>query len=127
MNIKKLCQDKQYQKELITKSIVIFVLLLLVATPSQCIAQQVMGGDLTIAVSRIQKVDNAGNLKAFADITLNGAFVVKGLRVVQGNNGLFVSMPSERANDGQWYNTAFPITAELRTKIQNTVLNEFKK
>ena len=69
--------------------------------------------DCQIQVSRIYKVDGDGKLRAFVDVALGG-IVVKGLRVVDGNNGLFVSMPQHQGKDGKWYNTVYPVNKEIQ-------------
>lgn len=67
----------------------------------------------------------AKNLKAFASITLDDAFVVDGLRVVEGKNGLFVTMPSKKTGNGKFRDTAYPIKNEVRTAIVDAVLEAY--
>lgn len=78
----------------------------------------------------IRKVEQ-GNTVAYADITLNEDFVVKGLRVVKSESGNFVAMPQGKKyqKDGKdvYPDTAFPITKELREEINKAVLDEFDK
>ncbi len=66
-------------------------------------------------------------LKAFASITFDDCFRVKGLRVVEGSNGLFVAMPSRKLPDGSFEDIAHPLTREMKDIIQNRVLDEYKK
>ncbi|MCK4329845.1 SpoVG family protein [candidate division WOR-3 bacterium] len=66
-------------------------------------------------------------LKAFASITFDDSFRVKGLRVVEGSNGLFVAMPSRRLPDGSFEDVAHPLTREMKDIIQDRVLEEYKK
>jgi len=61
-------------------------------------------------------------LKAFATITLNNCFVVTDLKVIQGNKGLFVAMPSRRRKDGKFRDIAHPLNRETRAMIENRVL-----
>lgn len=61
-------------------------------------------------------------LKAFATITLNRCFVVTDLKVIQGNKGLFVAMPSRRRKDGKFRDIAHPLNSETRTMIETRVL-----
>jgi stage V sporulation protein G len=70
---------------------------------------------------------NEAALKAFANITLDNAFVVRGLKVINGAQGYFVSMPSRRKKDGSFQDLAHPITNDLRKKIEDVVLGEFEK
>lgn len=78
-----------------------------------------------VAVSRIHKLEGEGNPKAFCDISLFDAFVVKGLKVVEGKEGLFVGMPSETGKDGKWYNTFMPLTREAREELERVVLEAY--
>jgi len=62
-------------------------------------------------------------LKAFATITLNNCFVVTDLKVIQGNKGLFVAMPSRRRKDGKFRDIAHPLNRETRAMIEKRVLD----
>ncbi|KPL09496.1 hypothetical protein AMJ85_06530 [candidate division BRC1 bacterium SM23_51] len=62
-------------------------------------------------------------LKAFATITLNHCFVVTDLKVIQGNKGLFVAMPSRRRKDGKFRDVAHPLDRETRAMIEQRVLD----
>jgi stage V sporulation protein G len=64
-------------------------------------------------------------MKAIASITLDDEFVVHDIRVIDGNNGMFVAMPSKRTPDGEFRDIAHPITSETRDKIQAAVLAAF--
>ncbi len=66
-------------------------------------------------------------LKAFASITFEDSFRVKGLRVVEGSNGLFVAMPSRKLPDGTFEDIAHPLTKEMKAIIEERVLAEYKK
>jgi stage V sporulation protein G len=66
-------------------------------------------------------------LKAFATMTLNNAFVVRGLKIIQGTNGIFVAMPSRRRPDGQFQDIAHPINKETRDQLTEIVLAEYKR
>jgi DNA-binding cell septation regulator SpoVG len=67
------------------------------------------------------------NVKANVDVTLNKCFVVKGLKVCDSKNGLFVNMPSMKDGDGGFRDSAFPITKEFREQLNNTVLEKYSK
>ena len=71
---------------------------------------------------RLRKVLTDGRMRAIASITLDNEFVVHDIRVIDGNEGLFVAMPSKRTPDGEFRDIAHPINAETRTKIQEAVL-----
>jgi stage V sporulation protein G len=66
-------------------------------------------------------------LKAFATITLNNCFVVTDLKVIQGNKGLFVAMPSRRRKDGKFRDIAHPLNSETRAMIETCVLDLYQK
>lgn len=66
-------------------------------------------------------------LKAFVSITFDNAFVVRGLKVIEGNTGLFVAMPSRRRKDGEFRDIAHPINNETRQMIEDAVLKEFER
>jgi len=66
-------------------------------------------------------------LKAYVNITFDDVFVVHGLRIIKGNHGMFVSMPARRLSDGSYKDVAHPITNAFRLKIQQVVLDAYKK
>lgn len=72
-------------------------------------------------------VKSNSQLKAFVTITIDGEFVVKGLKIIEGKSGIFVSMPSEKGEDGMYYDSVFPITADCREYIINTVLEQYEE
>lgn len=70
---------------------------------------------------------NEEKLKAFASITFDNVFVVRGLKVINGSQGYFVSMPSRRKRDGTFQDLAHPISNDLRKKIEDQVLDAFER
>jgi len=66
-------------------------------------------------------------LKAFVSITFDDAFVVRGLKVIEGNTGLFVAMPSRRRKDGEFRDIAHPINNEARHMIEDAVFGEYRR
>ena len=80
-----------------------------------------------VKVDRLNKVEDMGSLRAFASLTIMNAFVVKGLKVVNGVNGLFVSMPSQKGKDDKYYDTFFPLTKECRDGINKLVLAKYNE
>jgi stage V sporulation protein G len=66
-------------------------------------------------------------LKAYAAITFDHCFVVRDLKVIHGNNGLFVAMPSKKRKDGTYRDTAHPLNNETRHLIESRVLEEYHK
>jgi stage V sporulation protein G len=76
---------------------------------------------------RLRKVNTDGRMRAIASITIDKEFVVHDIRVIDGNNGMFVAMPSKRTPDGEFRDIAHPITSGTREKIQTAVLNEYQQ
>lgn len=66
-------------------------------------------------------------LKAYATITFDNCFVVRDLKVISGNNGLFVAMPSKKRKDGTYRDTAHPLNNQTRQMIESKVLGEYNK
>lgn len=76
---------------------------------------------------RLRRVQTDGRMRAIASITLDGEFVVHDIRVIDGNTGLFVAMPSKRTPDGEFRDIAHPINSGTRTKIQEAVLKAYEE
>jgi stage V sporulation protein G len=66
-------------------------------------------------------------LKAYVTITFDDCFVVRDLKVIHGNNGLFVAMPSKKRKDGTFRDTAHPLNNQTREMIESRVLSEYEK
>ena len=66
-------------------------------------------------------------LKAYVTITLDHCFVVRDLKIIQGNNGLFVAMPSKKRKDGTYRDMAHPLNSETRQMIESRVLEEYHR
>jgi len=79
-----------------------------------------------LKVVRLHRFNGDSKLKAFADVSI-GDFVVKGLRVMQGKEGLFLGMPQEKSKDGKWYSAFFPVTEEARQDLANVVLAAYEQ
>ena len=69
---------------------------------------------------------NEERLKAYVSITLNDAFVIRDLKVIKGNEGLFVAMPSKKRKDGQFRDIAHPLNQETRTAIEKAVFDAYE-
>ncbi len=78
-----------------------------------------------IEVARLHRFDNGSSLKAFADVIFNGQLLVKGVKVADGRNGLYVSMPSAQGKDGKWYPTVMLLEDSLKEELQTTVLEAY--
>ena len=80
---------------------------------------------LHLSVERVYTFDGDGPLKAFADVAVNDAVLVKGFRVVDGKKGLFVGMPQERSKQGKWFDTIKPLTKTVHAQLTRTVLDAY--
>ena len=74
---------------------------------------------------RLRKIQTDGRMKALVSITLDEAFVIHDLRVIVGNSGLFVAMPSKRTPDGEFRDIAHPINSDMRQEIQDAVMKVY--
>ena len=81
---------------------------------------------MNITDVRLKKVVTEGKMKAIASITIDDAFVVRDIRVIEGQNGLFVAMPSRKTPEGEFRDIAHPITPEARELIQSAILKEYE-
>ena len=79
-----------------------------------------------IEVARMYRMDNGSHLKAFADVIFNSQLLVKGVRVADGRNGLYVSMPSAQGKDGKWYPSVMLLEDSLKEELQTTVLEAYQ-
>jgi stage V sporulation protein G len=66
-------------------------------------------------------------LKAFASITLDDCFVIRGLKIIEGKEGTFVAMPSRRRKDGEYQDIAHPINNEAREEMERVILDEYRR
>lgn len=76
---------------------------------------------------KLKGLEDKGKLKATGSITLDDAFVVTGISVFEGPNGLFVSLPSVKGSDGKYRDTAYPLSKELRDEINREVMSEYRR
>ena len=76
---------------------------------------------------RVRKVAKEGKLKAVVSITIDDEFVVNDIKVIEGEKGLFIAMPSKKAMDGEYRDIAHPINSGTREKIQSTILGKYEE
>ena len=76
---------------------------------------------------RVRKVAKDGKMKAVVSITLDDEFVVHDIKVIEGEKGLFIAMPSRKASDGEYRDIAHPIYSETRERIQTIILEQYEK
>ena len=76
---------------------------------------------------RIRKIAAEGKMKAIVSVTFDNEFVVHDIKVIEGQNGLFIAMPSRKTPDGEFKDIAHPINTQTRERIQNAILEEYAK
>lgn len=76
---------------------------------------------------RIRKVSDEGKMKAVASVTFDDEFVVHDIKIIDGQNGLFVAMPSRKIGEGDYRDIAHPLLSETRTKIKNAIFAEYNR
>ena len=76
---------------------------------------------------RVRKITKEGKMKAIVSITLDDEFVVHDIKVIEGEKGLFIAMPSKKATDGEYRDIAHPINSATRENIQKVILESYKK
>ena len=82
--------------------------------------------DMQITDVRVRKVEKEGKLKAVVSITLDDEFVVHDIKVIEGEKGLFIAMPSKKAADGEYRDIAHPINSGTRERIQRIILERYE-
>ena len=81
--------------------------------------------DIRIRIGK--QTENNERLRAYADITFDESFVIHGLKTIDGQNGLFVAMPSRRMPNGEFKDIVHPIKPELRAEITKVILEKFEQ
>lgn len=76
---------------------------------------------------RIRKITKEGKMRAVVSITLDNEFVVHDIKVIEGEKGLFIAMPSRRSGDGEFRDVAHPINQETRERFQAIVLERYER
>lgn len=76
---------------------------------------------------RVRKISKEGKMKAVVSITLDDEFVVHDIKVIEGEKGLFIAMPSKKASDGEYRDIAHPINSGNRDYIQREILDAYEK
>lgn len=76
---------------------------------------------------RLRKISEEGKMKAIVSVTFDGEFVVHDIKIIEGQNGLFIAMPSRKMADGEFRDIAHPINADTRQKMQDAIFNEYEK
>ena len=83
--------------------------------------------NLMFKVEKMYRLPDAGSLKAFVDVSINDALVIRGVRIVEGKKGCFISMPSEQGKDSKWYDQVVCKSAAIFDELSSVVLGEYQK
>lgn len=84
-------------------------------------------GKMQLTEVKVYPVTEDEKLKGYATIVFDGCFVVRDLKIINGNSGLFVAMPSKKKKDGTYRDTAHPLNNETRQMIEEAVLGEYER
>ena len=84
------------------------------------------GPCMQITDVRVRKVSKEGKMKAVVSITMDDEFVVHDIKVIEGDKGLFIAMPSRKATDGEYRDIAHPINSGTRDRIQKIILDKYE-
>ena len=82
---------------------------------------------MNITDVRIRKVNDEGKMKAVVSITFDDEFVVHDIKIIEGQNGLFIAMPSRKMGEGDFRDIAHPLISETRNKIRDAIFDEYEK
>jgi stage V sporulation protein G len=82
---------------------------------------------MNITDVRIRKITTDGKMKAIVSVTFDDEFVVHDIKVIEGQNGLFIAMPSRKTPDGEFKDIAHPINTQTRENLQTSILSEYEK
>ena len=82
---------------------------------------------MNITDVRVRKVAKEGKMKAVVSITIDDEFVVHDIKVIEGEKGLFIAMPSKKATDGEYRDIAHPINQTTRENIQSIILDRYEQ
>lgn len=82
---------------------------------------------MNITDVRVRKIAKEGKMKAVVSITIDDEFVVHDIKVIEGEKGLFIAMPSRKATDGEYRDIAHPINSQTRDRIQSLVLEKYQE
>ena len=76
---------------------------------------------------RVRKLTKEGKMKAVVSVTFDDVFVVHDIKVIDGDRGLFIAMPSRRAGDGEYRDIAHPINSDMRDRLQSEILAKYEE
>ncbi|MCT4565968.1 MAG: septation regulator SpoVG [Maledivibacter sp.] len=82
---------------------------------------------MNITDVRIRKMNDEGKMKAIVSVTFDDSFVVHDIKIIEGQNGLFIAMPSRKVAEGDYRDIAHPINSSTRASLQEIILAEYEK
>ena len=82
---------------------------------------------LNITDVRIRKMSDEGKMKAIVSVTFDDSFVVHDIKIIEGQNGLFIAMPSRKVAEGDYRDIAHPINSTTRANLQEIILSQYEK
>ena len=82
---------------------------------------------MNITDVRVRKISKEGRMKAVVSVTIDDEFVVHDIKVIEGDKGLFIAMPSRRSSDGEYRDVAHPINTSTRERLQAVILEAYEK
>ena len=82
---------------------------------------------MNITDVRVRKISKEGKMKAVVSVTIDDEFVVHDIKVIEGDKGLFIAMPSRRSSDGESRDVAHPINTSTRERLQAVILEAYEK
>ena len=82
---------------------------------------------MTITDVRVRKIENEGKMRAVASITIDDEMVVHDIKIIEGDRGLFIAMPSKKGSNGEYRDIAHPINSETRARLQELILDAYSK
>ncbi|MBP5669849.1 MAG: septation regulator SpoVG [Lachnospiraceae bacterium] len=82
---------------------------------------------MQITYVRVRKLSKEGKMKAIVSITIDNVFVVHDIKVIEGEKGLFIAMPSKKATDGEYRDIAHPINSATRDSIQKIIMEKYEQ
>ncbi len=104
---------------------IVFLFLLKYNTDN--LREQKEGVDMNITDVRIRKINDDGKMKAVASVTFDNEFVVHDIKIIDGQNGLFVAMPSRKMGEGDFRDIAHPLVSDMRNKIKDAIFEAYEK
>ena len=82
---------------------------------------------MNITDVRVRKVNDEGKMKAVVSITFDDEFVVRDIKIIEGQNSLFIAMPSKKMGEGDFRDIAHPLLSETRNRIKDAIFAEYEK